>query len=69
VIPLYDPKTQANVFYNIKDIQDPLLVQINILIEQRVTNAILVDAYRGIITNPVEQYRTDVVNDGKNPSI
>lgn len=67
MIPLYDPKTQANVFYNIKDIQDPLLLQINILIELRVMNMIALDSQTGL--NTIEQYRADVVNDGKNPSI
>jgi hypothetical protein len=69
MITLYDPATQAVRAYSGKDVIDPLLLQLNILIELRVNNAILVDAYRGVVTNPVEQYRVDVMNDGKNPSI
>lgn len=69
MITLYDPKTAAFRAYSGTDAQDPLLTQINILIELRVMNAILIDAHRGVVTNPVEQYRVDVVNDAKNPSI
>ncbi len=68
MITLYDPKTRVFRAYNEADIQDPLLLQLNILIETRAQSLILLDAHRGVVTNPVEQYRVDVVQDGKNPS-
>lgn len=69
MITLYNPKTKAFVAFNGADITDPLLLQANILIELRVMNAIALDAQRGVVTQTVEQYRSDVVNDAKNPSI
>lgn len=69
MITLYNPKTQAFAAYNGNDIQDPLLVQINILLELRALGQMMLDAQRGVVNQTVEQYRSDVVNDAKNPGI
>lgn len=45
------------------------LVLLNVLIELRVMNAMAWDAQRGLVTQTVEQYRNDVVNETANPSI
>lgn len=70
MITLYNPKTAAfQAYAGTSDIQDPLLLQVNILIELRAANLIALDAQGGLVTQSVEQYRSDVVNDAKNPSI
>lgn len=69
MITLYNPKTQTFTAYNGADVLDPLLVQANILIELRALGQMYWDAQRGTVNQTVEQYRSDVVNDAKNPSI
>lgn len=67
MITLYDPKTQAFRAFNGADIRDPLLLEINILIELRAMNAIALDQQGGIAVQTLEIYRSDVVNDAQNP--
>lgn len=69
MITLYNPKTATFQAYAGTDIQDPLLLQVNTLIELRVANLIALDQQGGTATQSIEQYRSDVVNDAKNPSI
>ena len=42
---------------------------LNILIELRVANAIALDAQRSLVTQTLDQYRSDAVNDAVNPVI
>lgn len=47
----------------------PEVLLLNILIELRVMNDMFWDAQRGLVSQTVAQYRSDVVNDTVNPSI
>lgn len=38
-------------------------VLLNVLIELRVMNAIMLDSQRGVVTQTIEQYRADVVSE------
>jgi len=44
-------------------------MQFNLLIELRAMNQILLDIQAGSVTQTVEQYRSDVVNETSNPPI
>lgn len=67
MITLYDPKTQTFRAFNGKDVQDPILLLLNQLIEMRAMNQIALDQQGGIAVQTLEIYRSDVVNDAQNP--
>lgn len=69
MITLYDPKTTQFRAYSGTDTPDPLLIQLNMLIEMRAQTAIILEMQRGLVTQTAEQFRSDAVNDAKNPSI
>ncbi len=69
MITLYIPSTQTFTAVNGSALSDPLLLQANLLIELRALGQMWWDMQRGISTQTVEQYRSDVVNDAKNPNI
>lgn len=69
MITLYRPSTGTFVAAAAKDVSDPLLLQLNMLIELRAMTLMLLDAQRGVVTQTIEQYRSDVVNDAVNPPV
>lgn len=67
-VPTPGSTTGAEVDTNGATNASPEILLLNILIELRVTNAMFVDAQRGILTQTPEQYRSDEVNAVTNPS-
>lgn len=63
MLPIYDPARGA--FVNTAGAQStsPDILLLNVLIELRVSNAMFWDAQRGVVTQTVEQYRSDAIND------
>lgn len=63
-------KSETQTFISTSGAQlSPQDVQLNILIELRVANAIALDMQRGIVTQTLEQYRSDAVNTTVNPVV
>lgn len=73
MITLYNPANPAVPLKTSGREQDgvsPQLVALNILIELRVLSQLMWDQqYQGKVTQTLEQYRSDAVNDTVNPSI
>lgn len=67
MLTVYNPATGANQTTAGAVSAEVLLL--NLLIEQRVTNAILLDAQYGTVTQTLDQYRSDAVNATVNPAI
>lgn len=69
MITLYNPATQSNFASDGQSGVSPQLLELNILIELRVANMIALDAQRGVVTQTLEEYRSDAVNDTVNPVV
>ena len=69
MINLYSPATGGNVATNGADGTSPENLLLNILIELRAMNAIALDMQSGLVTQTIEQYRSDAVNETVNPVI
>lgn len=68
MISLYNPATGTFVAASGGQQSDPLLM-VNILIELRVANRMAQDMQRGVVTQTLAQYRSDVMNETVNASI
>lgn len=66
MITLYNPKTEAFEANSGYPVSDPSLY-LNILIELRVLNMILLGQQQGIVTQSLAELRSDAVNDSVNP--
>ena len=69
MITLYNPATGTTFSTNGESGVSPQLLEMNILIELRVANMIALDAQRGMVTQTLEEYRSDAVNDSVNPVV
>ena len=69
MITLYNPATGTTFASNGVNGVSPQLLELNILIELRVANMIALDAQRGMVTQTLEEYRSDAVNDSVNPVV
>ena len=68
MLNLYNPTKQVFEAQSGANL-NPELMALNVLIELRVMNALLLAAQSGIVTDQVEQLRQDVVNETAVPSI
>lgn len=69
MITLFKPATGTFVATSYQSLNDPLLLQLNILIELRAMTAMFQDAQMGTANQTMDKYRSDVVNDAVNPIV
>lgn len=63
MLPIYNPVSGALVNTAGTQSVSPEILLLNVLIELRVMNEMFNDAQRGLVSQTVQQYRSDVINE------